>query len=94
MKYFDGMIFKHGKQIQAFICAKSKKRALELLNSDEHNVSMKYFSDYWKEYGNQQMKFSDYWEECGYQQMEDTAMDNEGLWYKEGDLYRKFEAKQ
>ena len=79
MKYFNGFTFKGGKQVHAFVCARTKKRALEILNVDNHNISMNHFNNYWSECGNQQMK--------------DTAMDNEGLWYQEGDIYKKAEAR-
>ena len=46
MKYFNGNTFIRGKQIHAFVCAKTKKRALELLNEKGHYMGYRYFSDY------------------------------------------------
>ena len=51
MKYFNGNIWVNGRQYSGFVCAKTKKRAIEL-----SGVSPYYFNIYWSDTGNNFMK--------------------------------------
>jgi hypothetical protein len=48
MKIWGGVDTFKGKQVRVIVCAKTKKRALELLK----NVSQRYFNNYFCETGN------------------------------------------
>lgn len=77
MKYFNGNFFLKGEQVPGFICAKTKRRALELLNQIDR-TSRSYFRDYWSDVGTKYMM--------------KEAKDEEGLWVEKkrfSDEYKK-----
>ena len=50
MKYANGCMDVNGKQVNAFVCAKTFKRMLELLDMNPY-----YFNNYWSKIGNEKM---------------------------------------
>ena len=78
MKYFNGLLWINNKQTDTFICAKTKKRAMELAYGVDH-TSKNYFCNYWSDCGNDEMK--------------KTAKDTEGIWIEEkrySNKYKKY----
>jgi len=67
MKYANGNLFIKGKQTHAFVCAKTHKRMLEML--DGYYIDHSYFYNYWSKCGNDKMK--------------EVAKDKEGIWIEE-----------
>ncbi len=72
MKYANGCLFiGGGKQVQAFVCAKTFKRMKELLSA--HYLTGSRFQSHWSKIGNDEMKA--------------VAMDKEGIWVSKNDLF-------
>lgn len=75
MKYANGYVFvAGGKQVGAFVCAKTYKRMIELL--DDWGISKYYFNDYWNKCGNDKMK--------------ELAQDKESVWFASDYIKRDY----
>lgn len=76
MKYANGCMYVKGKQVSGFVCAKTYKRALELLKEIDLSFNMSHFNNYWSKCGNDLMK--------------SLAKDSEGVWVTTGTQNRDY----
>lgn len=80
MKYANRVLHLDGRERNAFVCAKTYKRMLELL--EEFRISKSFFDAYWSKHGNDKMK--------------EIAKDEEGIWIAsdiQSEDYSKFTQK-
>ncbi len=64
MKYANGNLQLNGEQISTFVCAKTYKRMIEIL--EDYHVNAYHFNGWWSKCANDKMK--------------EVAQDKEGIW--------------